>query len=111
MIRLLCLTIVLCLQAPVWALDASRLQGLGDVREHKVSSSILERDFYLFVRLPEGYSENFDTKYPVIYLLDGGTTFPLLAGYYRYLMLGEEVPELIIVGVSYGTDDWQKGNM
>ena len=48
--------------------------------------------------------------YPTVYLLDGGITYPLLASYYKYLLLGEEVPELIIGGISYGTNDWQKGN-
>jgi predicted alpha/beta superfamily hydrolase len=62
------------------------------------------------VRLPESYEENSDRAYPTIYLLDGGTTFPMLAGYYRYLSLGEEVPELIVVGISYGTEDRKNGN-
>lgn len=36
--------------------------------------------------------------------------FPLLAGYYRYLELGEEVPELILVGISGGTDYFRECN-
>jgi predicted alpha/beta superfamily hydrolase len=46
-----------------------------------------------------------------VYLLDGGITFPLLSGYFRYLTLAEEVPAAILVGIGYGTDDWQQGNL
>ncbi len=42
-------------------------------------------------------------------LLDGGALFPLLSSYYRYLNFGE-MPEAIIVGISYGTDDFEEGN-
>jgi len=26
-------------------------------------------------------------------------------------VLAEEIPEAILVGISYGTDDWQQGNL
>ncbi|MEM7280577.1 MAG: alpha/beta hydrolase-fold protein [Pseudomonadota bacterium] len=110
MIRFVVLFLLVYVQQPVWSQDYSKLQGLGEVRQHTIFSNQLERSFYVYVRLPEGYHDNSD-KYPVVYTLDGGVTFPLLASYYRYLSLGEEVPDMIIVGISYGTDDWQKGNM
>ena len=62
------------------------------------------------MRLPESHEPGADRRYPVVYVLDGGNLFPLLAGYYRYLELGEEVPELILVGISYGTDYFREGN-
>ncbi len=85
------------------------LQGLGETRYHRVESRLLEQTYHVFVRLPEENEPG--KKFPAVYLLDGGITFPLLAGYYRYLRLDEEIPAAIIVGISYGTDDWQKGNM
>ena len=87
------------------------MQGLGEVHHHVLSSKIVERDFHLFVRLPESYSEEEAAKFPTVYLLDGGITFPLLAGYFRYLTLAEEVPAAILVGIGYGTDDWRQGNL
>ena len=45
-----------------------------------------------------------------VYLLDGGVTFPLLSAYYHYLLIGEELPELILVGISYGSDRFAEGN-
>jgi len=91
------------------AADFAKLEGLGEVRYHKLHATSLDQMYHLFVRLPEGYAEAKE-RYPTVYLLDGGLTFPLLAAYYRYLDLGDEVPELILVGISYGTDDWKKGN-
>ena len=93
---------------PPVAWDA--LHGLNEVRYHK-----LERDgeftpLHIFVRLPAGYDPASDVTYPTACLLDGGTMFPLLAGYQRHLELAEDAPPMIVVGISYGTDDWQKGN-
>jgi len=86
------------------------LQGLNSPDHHLIQSEGLGRSFHVFVRLPEGYKEA--TKpYPVVYLLDGGHTFPMLASYYRYLSFAGELEDLIIVGISYGTDDWKKGNL
>jgi len=90
-------------------IDPSLLQGLGDVRYHEYESTGLDRTFHVFVRLPEEYDFSEGTL-PTVYLLDGGITFPLLSAYYRYLRLGEEVPISILVGIAYGTDDWQQGN-
>jgi predicted alpha/beta superfamily hydrolase len=87
------------------------MQGFGDVRHHILGSESLDRDFHLFVRLPEGYVEGDVEKLPTIYLLDGGITFPLMSGFYRYLTLAGEVPAAILVGIGYGTDNWQNGNL
>jgi len=92
-------------------IDLRYLQGLGDVRYHRLGSKLLKRDFHIFVRLPESYAEREADNFPTVYLLDGGITFPLLGAYYRYLSLAEEVPDMILVGISYGTQDWRQGNL
>lgn len=86
----------------------STLQGLGDTRYHRLESQRLAQTYHLLVRLPEPYDSA--QAYPAVYLLDGGHTFPMLAAYYRYLQFAGELPPLIVVGISYGTDDWQQGN-
>ncbi len=91
--------------------DLRHLQGLGEVRYHYLESKLLERGFHIFVRLPESYAEREADKFPTVYLLDGGITFPLLGAYYRYLSLAGEVPDMILVGIGYGTADWQRGNL
>ncbi len=103
--------LLLLMYQPAFATDNafSKLQGLGNVESHTVTVEDTNQIYYLFVRLPENYSAS--GNYPVIYLLDGGITFPLLGAYYRYLRLADEIPEMIVVGIAYGSDDWQQGNM
>jgi predicted alpha/beta superfamily hydrolase len=93
-----------------FAVDTSRLQGLGDLSYHRLDSKAAEHTYHIYVRLPESYREDLERTYPTVYLLDGGSTFPMLSGYYRYLSLGEEIPDLILVGICYGTADWKNGN-
>ncbi len=57
-----------------------------------------DRQYELYIRLPEGYSENTETKYPVIYTTDAVWHFEMLSGATEYLM-----PNVILVGIS-----WQK---
>ncbi|MDH4020484.1 MAG: alpha/beta hydrolase-fold protein [Xanthomonadales bacterium] len=90
-------------------LDTRLLQSLGEVKYHELKSTGLKRSFHIFVDLPEDYLES-DQSYPVIYLLDGGNTFPLMAAYHHYLRFGDETPKAILVGVSYGADTFKEGN-
>ena len=93
-----------------WASDTRYLQGLGDVRYHRLESVAAGRMYHVYVMLPDGYDAS-GSDYPTIYLLDGGNLFPMLAPYYRYLRFGEEVPDAILVGISYGSDDFNQGNL
>jgi len=88
--------------------QTNALQGLGQPIYHSVKALKSKSNYQLIVRLPNGYDNK--TKYPTIYLLDGGISYPLLSAYYHYLRFTDEIPAMIIVGISYGTDDWQKGN-
>lgn len=109
-------SLTVLLSVPLWTqavggqpLDFRGLQGLDTTHYHRLDSQVIDHTYHVFVRLPESYEES--KRYPAIYLLDGGTSYPLLAGFYRYLNLGREIPDLIIVGISYGSDDRGKGNM
>jgi predicted alpha/beta superfamily hydrolase len=90
--------------------DASKLQGLGDTRYQLFNSEQLGHPLHIYVRVPESAKENPDRRYPTVYLLDGGINYPLMSAYYHYLRLGEEVPELLLVGISYGSDRFAEGN-
>jgi len=90
-------------------LDSHLLQSLGDVKYHELKPESLGRALHVFVDLPEGYSES-GQSYPTVYLLDGGDTFPLMAAHHHYLRFGDEAPELILVGISYGADTFREGN-
>jgi predicted alpha/beta superfamily hydrolase len=84
------------------------VHGLGEVRHHELVSERADHRYDILVGLPGG--SDAETRYPVVYVLDAGTLFPLLQSYQRYLRLGEETPDIILVGISYGTDDWEQGN-
>jgi len=58
----------------------------------------------LYVRLPDNYEDTgaVASRYPVLYLLDGGDYFEPLAGIVEYMTMYEMIPELIVVGVSQG---------
>jgi len=91
-----------------YANNTDVLQGLGQPQYHSVKSPQNNDIYHLIIRLPNGYDKK--SKYPTIYLLDGGISYPLISSYYHYLRFTEEIPEMIIVGISYGTDDWRNGN-
>lgn len=84
------------------------IQSSYSTTHHKFTSKIVERDFHLLVETPKEMGEN--VRYPTIYLLDGGITFSLLSGYYRYLRLQGSVPEAIIVGIAYPGETFEQGN-
>lgn len=84
------------------------LHGLGDVHHHEIVSEKADHRYDILVGLPTDYDD--ESSYPVVYILDGGSLFPMLRTYQRYLHFGEETPDVIMVGISYGNDDWQQGN-
>ena len=86
------------------------MQGLGDTRYHRVESENVGRGYHILVKLPDNYDGAAEKSYPTVYVLDGGALFPLFAAYYRYLNFGEEIPDSIIVGISYGSDSLEEGN-
>ncbi len=111
MIRILALTLLfLANAASADSFDPAKLQGLGDTRYHAFESQTLGRTLHAYVRLPESAVNHPDRRYPTVYLLDGGINFPLLSSFYHYLRIGNELPELILVGLSYGSDTFDGGN-
>ncbi len=92
------------------AVETRFMQGLGDTHYQRIDSEIIGRRYHLFIMLPDGYEQSLEEDYPTIYVLDGGALFPLLSAYYRYLNFGEEIPDAIVVGISYGSDNFEDGN-
>ena len=54
------------------------------------------RQYELYIKLPEGYSENNDAKYPVVYFTDAMWHIEILSGSIEYLM-----KNAILVGISW----------
>lgn len=80
------------------------LTGLkGDYFRYE--SKQVGRPFHIYVRLPMDYAANPEKRYPVVYLLDGDTLFPILGANHLFLHFDENLPEAIIVGIAYGSFD------
>ena len=71
----------------------------------KIESTNVGRAFHIYVRYPEGYTDNTDKKYPIVYLLDGDSLFPILASNHLFLHYDDKLPEAIVVGIAYGGFD------
>jgi len=68
----------------------------------KITSSIVTRQEYeLQILLPGGYKTS-NKKYPVIYLMDSQWDFPLVKCIYGEHYYDGFIPEMIIVGVTWG---------
>lgn len=68
----------------------------------KISSAIVAgQEYELHILLPGGY-RNSTKKYPVVYLMDAQWDFPLLKSIYGQQYYDGFIPELIIVGVTWG---------
>jgi predicted alpha/beta superfamily hydrolase len=68
-----------------------------------LKSAIMDSEYHIYVRLPEGYSKDQGKRYPVVYLLDGDSAFPLIAPLHLFLTYDDDLPEAIVVGIAYGS--------
>jgi predicted alpha/beta superfamily hydrolase len=70
----------------------------------RLDSAELGRGFDIYVRLPDGYDPE-GPAYPVVYLLDGDSLFPILAANHLFLTYDDRLPEAVVVGIAYGGFD------
>ncbi|HEV7333780.1 MAG TPA: alpha/beta hydrolase-fold protein [Flavisolibacter sp.] len=68
-----------------------------------LSSRINGQEYEIFISLPQSYSQDDTTRYPVLYVLDGNFMFPVMQQMHRLLQETREVKDLIIVGIGYHT--------
>lgn len=66
------------------------------------NSNEVKSDLHIYIKVPDNYSES-NNDFPVLYVLDGDIVFPIAKGVVQYLLYGKYVPDLIIVGIGYGT--------
>lgn len=75
----------------------------GDYFRH--DSRILGRPLHIYVRLPADYATQPERRYPIVYLLDGDSLFPILGANHLFLTYDDQLPEAIVVGIAYGGFD------
>ena len=83
--------------------------NLYNSRLEILHSKIVNDDYHIYISLPDDY-ETSGKSYPVLYLLDGDVSFGMAASIARYLQFGDNIPELIIVGIGYGALKSSNGN-
>jgi len=70
-----------------------------------LQSQAANRLYHIFIRYPESYAAEPDRRWPVVYVLDGDSLFPLIAPTQLFLHYDEGLPEAIVVGIAYGSFD------
>lgn len=73
---------------------------LQDVSSSVVRSSISGREYSISVALPHGYADSVKI-YPVLYALDANGQFGTVVETARMLRYGEQIPQLVVVGIGY----------
>lgn len=76
---------------------------LPDTEIRLLKSSLVNDTYRLHVALPTNYGKS-DRAYPVVYVTDGNTLFPMLWAVSQTLNSDWQLPRLIIVGIGYDTD-------
>jgi len=78
-----------------------------------ITSKIMGKDYQLFISFPGGYSIKDTIRYPVLYVLDGRSSFPVFESASKSMYLGNELEKVIIVGIGSGHDlaSWYANRM
>jgi hypothetical protein len=59
--------------------------------------------YHVYVNTPESYAASPVQRYPIVYLLDGDSLFPLLAPTQTFSEYDDGIGEAIVVGIAYGS--------
>jgi uncharacterized protein len=78
---------------------------VADTQSIALASVANGHDYLLWVALPSSYDES-DQSYPVLYLLDPAISFLSVVEFVRWLSVVGQLPEIIVVGIGYPTDDF-----
>ncbi len=100
--QLLCiLPLLFCFQSVCAQDQPSESISIG--KKYQLHSSILDQQREIWVATPRGYDPAQKATFPVIYVFDGESLFPAVAGAVRFMSYSSEIPpipEAIVVGVT-----------
>lgn len=77
----------------------------------QLQSSATGRDYDIYIRLPDGYTQDQAKQYPVIYSLDGQWDFKMLDSICGGLVYDKFMPNVIIVGITYSGEGADYGGL
>ncbi|HRI23925.1 MAG TPA: alpha/beta hydrolase-fold protein [Ferruginibacter sp.] len=98
--RLLIISLLVCFMLKTNA-QFARVNIPGSEVRTITSSIVAGQEYELHIMLPGGYT-NSTKKYPVVYLMDSQWDFPLVKSIYGQQYYDGFIPELIVVGVTWG---------
>jgi len=70
-----------------------------------IESALNGQSYKLTMMLPASYKAHSKKKYPVVYVLDGQWDFELVGSIYGKLFYDKDMPEVIIVGISWAGEN------
>jgi len=76
--------------------------SLYNTKAEYITSEFAADSFFILVSVPDDYNLG-KIRYPVLYVLDGDIAFGMAASISRYLQIGDNIPETIVVGIGYGS--------
>jgi predicted alpha/beta superfamily hydrolase len=86
--------------------QAPRPYAIPETEVLEIHSTILDRDYELFVALPESYATHPGRRYPVVFVTDANYAFPLVRAISRRVGdHGHGLEDFILVGLSYAKGD------
>lgn len=68
---------------------------------HSLPTSANQRNYDLYVRVPESYATSPTRNYQVVYVCDGYWDFPLVTACVGNAYVDDAAPEVIVVGIGY----------
>jgi len=101
-------TIIIVFFGNPYLLNAQEFNLYNTVEKLMPAKSVQDT-FHVFISTPDNYSTS-DKSYPVLYVLDGDIAYGMAVSIARYLQIGGIIPELIVVGIGYGSIDKTAGN-
>jgi len=87
------------------AAQARPVPTINQQKKHEIKSKINGHVYPVFVSLPKNYSKTDTVHYPVFYILDGNSGFPVAHAARQMLDLVGAIEDIIIVGIGY---EWDK---
>lgn len=88
--------------------DVNHQVPIFDSVLHTLTETVAGRSYTVSVWLPMSYAET-TASFPVVFVLDGNVLFPMAASAALPITMGQEIPEVIVVGIGVPMrtyDDW-----
>ena len=94
---------LIAIESPCFAQEYTAAQLPTTIIRDIKSDIVKDMSYELIIDLPPSYQTT-EKTYPVVYLLDGYETSGLMIQTYQQLIFMNEIPEMILVAISYKID-------